>query len=62
MLIQIFKFVHGFRHSRSCETQLLSFVQELAANSDKNIQTDLIIMDLAEAFDNVPHQTSRCGF
>jgi hypothetical protein len=29
---------HGFRHSRSCETQLLSFVQELAANSDKNIQ------------------------
>jgi hypothetical protein len=31
---------HGFRHSRSCETQLLSFVQELAANSDKNIQTD----------------------
>ena len=23
---------HGFRHSRSCETQLLSFVQELAAN------------------------------
>jgi hypothetical protein len=36
---------HGFRHTRSCETQLLSFVQELAANSDKNIQTDLIIMD-----------------
>jgi hypothetical protein len=38
---------HGFRHSRSCETQLLSFVQELAANSDQNIQTDLIIMDFA---------------
>jgi hypothetical protein len=47
---------HGFRHSRSCETQLLSFVQELAANSDKNIQTDLIIMDFAKAFDKVPHQ------
>ena len=40
---------HGFRHSRSCETQLLSFVQELAANSDKNIQTDLIIMDFAKS-------------
>jgi hypothetical protein len=38
------------------ETQLLSFVQELAANSDKNIQTDLIIMDFAKAFDKVPHQ------
>ena len=47
---------HGFRHSRSCETQLLSFVQELAAYSDKNIQTDLIIMDFAKAFDKVPHQ------
>ena len=47
---------HGFRHSRSCETQLLSFVQEIAANSDKNIQTDLIIMDFAKAFDKVPHQ------
>jgi hypothetical protein len=38
------------------ETQLLSFVQELAANADKNIQTDLIIMDFAKAFDKVPHQ------
>jgi hypothetical protein len=38
---------HGFRYSRSCESQLLSFVQELAANSDKNIQTDLIIMNFA---------------
>ena len=47
---------HGFRHSRSCETQLLSFVQELAANPDKNIQTDLIIIALAKAFDKVPHQ------
>jgi hypothetical protein len=47
---------HGFRHSRSCESQLLSFVQELAANSDKNIQTDLIIMDFVKAFDKVPHQ------
>jgi hypothetical protein len=47
---------HGFRHSRSFETQLLSFVQKLATNSDKNIQTDLIIMDFAKAFDKVPHQ------
>ena len=52
----IYDLQHGFRHSRSCETQLLSFVQELAANSDKNIQTDLIIMDFAKAFDKVPHQ------
>ena len=47
---------HGFRHSRSCETQLLSFIQELASNSDNNTQTDLVIMDFAKAFDKVPHQ------
>ena len=47
---------HSFKHSRSCETQLLSFVEELAANSDKNIQTNLIIMDFAKAFDKAPHQ------
>jgi hypothetical protein len=32
---------HGFRSSRSCETQLVSFIQDLAKSSDKNIQTDL---------------------
>jgi hypothetical protein len=53
---------HGFRHSRSCEAQLLSFVQELAANSDKNIQTDLIIMDFAKAFDShQPVTFPSCG-
>jgi hypothetical protein len=52
----VYDLQHGFRHSRSCETQLLSFVQELAANSDKNIQTGLIIMDFAKAFEKVPHQ------
>ena len=46
---------HGFRHSRSCETQLLSFIQELSETDNKNIQTDLIIMDFAKAFDKVPH-------
>jgi hypothetical protein len=26
---------HGFRSSRSCETQLVSFIQDLAKSSDK---------------------------
>jgi hypothetical protein len=30
---------HGFRTSRSCETQLVSFIQELAKNNNHNIQT-----------------------
>jgi hypothetical protein len=52
---------HDFGHSRSCETQLLSFVQELAANSDKEIQTDIIIMDFTKAFDKVPRQRLLCN-
>lgn len=47
---------HGFRHSRSCETQLLSFIQELQSTNNSNAQTDLIIMDFAKAFDKVPHR------
>ena len=42
---------HGFQSSRSCETQLISFVQDLAQSVNKNIQTDLIIMDFAKAID-----------
>jgi hypothetical protein len=43
---------HGFRKSRSCESQLLQFIQEFSKNNNKNIQTDLIIMDFAKEFDN----------
>jgi hypothetical protein len=39
---------NGFRKARSCESQLLQFIQELNVNNNKNIQTDLIIMDLAK--------------
>ena len=46
----------GFRSSRSCETQLISFVQDLAQSVNKNIQTDLIIMDFAKAFVKVSHR------
>ena len=51
----IYELQHGFRHNRSCETQLRSFIQELSETDNKNIQTDLIIMDFAKAFDKVPH-------
>jgi hypothetical protein len=47
---------HGFRKARSCESQLLQCIQELNANNNKNIQTDLIIMDFAKAFDKVSHR------
>ena len=47
---------HGFRSSRSCETQLISFIQDLSEANDKNVQTDIIVMDFAKAFDKVSHK------
>ena len=47
---------HGFRKARSCETQLITTVHDLASNLDKNIQTDLQILDFSKAFDTVPHR------
>ena len=34
----LYELQHGFRHNRSCETQLLSFIQELSETDNKNIQ------------------------
>ena len=56
----LFEFQHGFRANRSCESQTISMVHQLTYNKDKNIQTDLIIMDFAKAFDKVPHRRLLC--
>lgn len=47
---------HGFRAKRSCETQLLTFMDELAKGMTQGTQTDVIIMDFSKAFDRVPHR------
>ena len=52
---------HGFLSQRSCETQLVQFLQNIISNLDGVVnrghkQTDLIIMDFARAFDKVPHR------
>jgi hypothetical protein len=47
---------HDVRSNRSCESQIISLAHQLAQNNDKNIQTDLIIMDFAKAFDKMPHK------
>ena len=48
---------HGFRHHRSCETQLLIFVDELLRSMSEGKQIDAVIMDFAKAFDMVPHNS-----
>ena len=47
---------HGFRARRSCETQLLTLVDELAKGLDKRKQLDLAVLDFSKAFDSVPHE------
>ena len=46
---------HGFRERRSCETQLIQLVDELARNLVNGHQTDLILLDFSKAFDKVSH-------
>ena len=47
---------HGFREKRSCETQLIMLVDELANNIQQGRQTDLIVLDFSKAFDKVSHE------
>ena len=46
---------HGFRTGHSCETQLLTTLDDLAYNLNSGFQTDLVLLDFKKAFDKVPH-------
>ena len=46
---------HGFRKHHSCQTQLLSTVDDWAKSLDKGKSTHAIFLDFAKAFDSVPH-------
>ena len=47
---------HGFRQRRSCETQLLLTIEDLAKGLDDKSQIDLILLDYEKAFDKVSHR------
>ena len=47
---------HGFRKMRSCASQLIQFVEELAKSLVGGRQVDVAIMDFSKVFDAVPHQ------
>ncbi len=49
-------FQHGFRKRRSCETQLLLTVHDLASGLNSGEQIDAILLDFSKAFDKVPHE------
>ena len=46
---------HGFRAKRSCETQLITTVHEIASGLASGSQVDSILLDFSKAFDKVPH-------
>ena len=46
---------HGFRNKRSCESQLIEFVNGIAFNMQKGHQNDVVVMDFAKALDKVAH-------
>ena len=48
---------HGFRKRRSCESQLISTIDNLAKNLDNGFQTDVILLDFSKAFDKVNHSS-----
>ena len=47
---------HAFRKSHSCDTQLVSVVEDWASALDSQKQVDVFILDFEKAFDTVPHE------
>ena len=51
----IYDLQHGFHEKRSCETQLIQLVEDLARGMTSGKQSDLILLDFSKAFDKVNH-------
>jgi len=47
---------HGFRKGSSCLTNLLLFLDKILRSVDEGFCVDVVFLDLAKAFDKVPHQ------
>ena len=45
----------GFRDKRSCESQLIGFIDDIVNMLQGGNQTDVIVMDFSKAFDKVNH-------
>ena len=49
----LFDLQHGLRDERSCESQLIGVIDDVFKAIRGGHQTDVIIIDFSEAFDNV---------
>jgi len=45
---------HGFRSGFSCQTKLISLIEDISHAMDSGFQTDVILLDFSKAFDTVP--------
>ena len=48
---QITPYQHGFMRDRSCQTNLISFYEEVSGES-----MDVVYLDFSKTFDTVPHK------
>ena len=46
---------HGFRQKRSCETQLITTLNDFSNCINERGQIDAVLLDFSEAFDKVDH-------
>ena len=46
---------HGFRRGRSCQTNLLEFMEFITDSIDRGEPVDIVYLDFSKAFDKVPH-------
>ena len=57
--IEKFKYLddaqHGFRQKRSCETQLITTLNDFSECLNRRSQIDAILLDFSKAFDKVDH-------
>ena len=51
---------HAFRKNRSCETQLITVINDWAKILDAGGQVDTFILDFEKAFDSPPHDLLKC--
>ena len=62
MIVHLVKFQlikasqHGFMNSKSCQTNLIEYLDTLTSLVDAGHDVDVIYLDFAKAFDKVPHR------
>ena len=52
----LIKSQNNFGAGHSCQTQLISLIEDLLCAVDNHYQTDIILLDFSKAFDKVPHR------